>query len=429
MYLEHDLLNKTHRQSLSKRFPYLMKLSILSQFYPPDYAATGQLLEELATELIAKGIKVEVFVGQPGYAYDQALASPQEIRHGILVRRTRTSRLWPKRIRGRAVGGVLYCLRAFVKMRLAERRGDVILATTEPPYLLVVAYLLGLLYRRPYVCLIYDVYPDVAVSLGVVPESHWIVRFWRWLNQLTWQNADSIIVLSKTMRQLIVDRHPELAPKISIIHNWADSETIRPIAKTQNWFAQEQGFDQIFTVLYSGNLGRCHDLQTVMAAALILQGEPIRFAFIGAGAKLAECQAFAETHHLENCVFLPFQPKDVLPFSLTACDVNLVSVSEKAEGLVAPSKFYGCLAAGRAIATVCPPHSYLRDIIEESQCGKAIINQDSEGLANFLRDLQQNPELSEQMGKNGRVYLEEHFTRSQIADQYVKILEQAKLSA
>ena len=405
-----------------------MKLTILSQFYPPDYAATGQLLEELAAELTTKSIDVEVFVGQPGYAYDQELASPQEIRKGILVRRTRTSRLWPKRIRGRAVGGVLYCLRAFVKMRFSARRGDVILATTEPPYLLVVAYLLGLIYRRPYVCLIYDVYPDVAVTLGVVPETHWIVRFWRWLNQLTWHNADSIIVLSRTMRQLIVDRHPDLASKISIIHNWADSELIQPIAKSKNWFAQEQGFDQIFTVLYSGNLGRCHDLQTVMEAALILRDDPIRFAFIGAGAKLSDCLAFVELHQLDNCVFLPFQPKEVLPFSLTSCDLNLVSVSEESEGLVAPSKFYGCLAAGKAIAAVCPSHSYLRDIIDLAQCGRAITNQDGEGLAEFIRELHRNPVLSQKMGENGRSYLENNFTLPKIADQYLKVIQNAKLS-
>jgi len=404
-----------------------MKLTILSQFYPPDYAATGQLLEELATELITKGIDVEVFVGQPGYAYDQDLASPQEIRKGILVRRTRTSRLWPKRIRGRAVGGVLYCVRALVKMRFAARRGDVILATTEPPYLIVVAYLLGLLYRRPYVCLIYDVYPDVAVTLGVVAETHWIVKFWRWLNQLTWQNADAIIVLSKTMRQLITDRHPNLAPKISIIHNWADAEMIKPIAKSQNWFAQENGFDRVFTVLYSGNLGRCHDLKTVMEAALILRDEPIRFAFIGAGAKLQECLNFVELHQLENCVFLPFQAKDVLPYSLTACDLNLVSVSEESEGLVAPSKFYGCLAAGKAIAVICPPHSYLRGIIDGAQCGRAITNGDGEALAQFIRELQQNPDLSQQMGENGRAYLVKNFTLPKIADQYLKVLENARL--
>jgi glycosyltransferase involved in cell wall biosynthesis len=162
-----------------------------------------------------------------------------------------------------------------------------------------------------------------------------------------------------------------------------------------------------------------------MEAALILRDEPIRFAFIGAGAKLPECLAFVELHHLENCLFLPFQPKEVLPFSLTACDLNLVSVSQESEGLVAPSKFYGCLAAGKAIAVICPPHSYLREILAAAQCGRAIINQDGEGLAAFILELKQNPELSQNMGKNGRDYLEKNFTLSKITDQYLKVIDNA----
>ena len=182
-----------------------MKITILNQFYPPDYAATGQLLEELGEELSKDGLDVEVFVGQPGYAYDQELASPNEVSKGILVRRTRTSRIWPERIRGRAVGGLLYCLRVLVKLRFSVRRGDLILATTEPPYLLITAFLLNLLYRTPYICLVYDLYPDVAVQLGVLSESHLIVKVWRWLNGLTWQKASKIIVLSVTMKQLLLE--------------------------------------------------------------------------------------------------------------------------------------------------------------------------------------------------------------------------------
>ena len=38
--------------------PRAIKLSIFTQFYPPDYAATGQLIEELAIELAKLGIDV-----------------------------------------------------------------------------------------------------------------------------------------------------------------------------------------------------------------------------------------------------------------------------------------------------------------------------------------------------------------------------------
>jgi glycosyltransferase involved in cell wall biosynthesis len=400
-----------------------MKLTILNQFYPPDYAATGQLLEELGEELNKNGLDVDVFVGQPGYAYDQELASPNEVCKGILVRRTRASRIWPERIRGRAVGGLLYCLRVLVKLRFSVRRGDLILATTEPPYLLITAFLLNLLYRTPYICLVYDLYPDVAVQLGVLPESHLIVKVWRWLNGLTWQKASKIIVLSVTMKLLLLDRRPKLADKIVVIDNWADGNLIQPIAKADNWFSREHGLDQVFTVLYSGNLGRCHDLLTIMDAALLLRDQPVRFVFIGAGAKLPICRDFVALHQLENCLFLPFQSKEVLPYSLTAGDLNLVSLLEEAEGLVAPSKFYSCLAAGKTIAAICPPHSYLRDIIQRANCGGCINNGDVEGLAQFTLDLANNPDKAKTMGEKGRKYFEENFTLEIITKKYLDVIE------
>jgi glycosyltransferase involved in cell wall biosynthesis len=125
---------------------------------------------------------------------------------------------------------------------------------------------------------------------------------------------------------------------------------------------------------------------------------------------------------LKNCTFLPYQDRQVLPYSLTACDLNLISIDRELEGLVAPSKLYSSLASGRAIAAICPPHSYLRAIVAEGKCGLAIDNGDVQGLADFILKLSQNPVLSQQMGQNGRQYMIEHFTPDCIADQYLHVI-------
>lgn len=399
-----------------------MKISILTQFFPPDYAATGQLIEELGTGLTERGHEVQVFVGQPGYAYDQPLATPVEIQNGVLIRRTRTSRVWPERIRGRAVGGLLYCLRALVKLRKRHRQGDVLLVTTEPPYLGVLALALKFLYRRPYVSLIYDLYPDVVVELRVLPAGHWLVRFWQTLNQRVWKNAEGIIVLSSTMGDRIVAQCPKVKNKITVIHNWTDLELIRPLPKADNPFARQHGLDRVFTILYSGNLGRCHDIETIMEAALILREAPVRFVVIGKGAKLPAFQAFARERRLTNCLFLPLQPKEMIPYSLTACDLSLVSLDHGMEGLIAPSKFYSCLAVGRPVAVICEPHSYLRQIVEAADCGRAIVNGDARALAEFVETLRRSPETVERLGRQARQYAEEHFSRDHCIDQYAGLI-------
>lgn len=398
------------------------QLIVLTQFFPPDYAATGQLIEDLVRDFSQHGIEVQVFTGQPGYAYDRRSAPKREVIQGVQVCRTRTSHLWPRRIRGRAVGGLLYCLRAFLKLLRPSYRKSLLLVTTEPPYLPVLAYLLHWLFNQPYLCLVYDLYPEVAVALGVVAERHWLTRCWNWLNRRTWQHAEAIIVLSSTMKQRVLAVCPEAKDKVVVIHNWADPQLIYPRPKSENWFAQEHGLDRVFTVLYSGNMGRCHDMETIMAAALELHQDPIQFVFIGEGAKRVFCLQQVEALGLRNCLFLPYQPKQALTYSLTACDLSLISLCEGVEGLVAPSKFYGSLAAGRPIAAICEPHSYLRSLLFEGQCGQAFNNGDGSGLAAFIRQLAKDPSLVIEMGNRGRHYLLNNFTPEKCSDQYFKVV-------
>lgn len=398
------------------------QITVLTQFFPPDYAATGQLIEELTRKFRQQDIGVHVFTGQPGYAYDRTMAPKQEIVQGVKVYRTRTSRLWPRRIRGRAIGGLLYCIRAFFRLLHPHYRKALLLVTTEPPYLPVLGYLMYWLFNQPYVCLIYDLYPDVAVTLGVVKKNHLIVRIWHWLNRRTWRHAKAIVVLSPTMKQRIVSLCPEASGKITVIHNWADPNLISPLPKVDNWFARTHGLDQVFTVLYSGNMGRCHDLNTIMAVATALRHEPVKFVFIGDGAKRDFCMTLVEELGLTNCLFLPYQPKQNLTFSLTACDLSLVSIDKDIEGLVAPSKFYGCLAAGRPIAAVCEPHSYLRPMLAEGRCGQAFDNGDSQGLTEFIRTLVAEPTQAAQMGERARQYLLDNFTPERCAQRYVEVI-------
>lgn len=402
-----------------------IRLKIVTQFYPPDYAATGQLVQELVQHLGQPNLHIEVFTGQPGYAFDRNSAAAIETSDYLKVKRSRTSRIWPKRIRGKAVSGFLFCLRSALHLIRRFRKTDLLLITTAPPFLPILGYFANRLFKLPYVCLIYDLYPDIATELGVVSPNHWLVRSWERLNRCTWHQAQHIIVLSSTMKDRIVAKYPEGRDKISVIHNWADPRHIVPIPKADNWFARQHHLIEPFTVLYSGNMGRCHDLDTILNAAQQLKDEPIRFVFIGSGAKRQPLIDQVQQRGLTNFLFLPYQDKSVLPYSLTACDLSLVSISPGMEGLVAPSKLYSALASGRPIAAVCEPHSYLRQLLDQADCGSAFDNGDGTGLANFLYRLSRNPARATAMGEAGRRYFQAHFTPDIIANHYFSLLQQS----
>lgn len=407
--------------------PQLSELSIITQFYPPDYAATGQLIAELAAQLQSLGMQVKIFTGQPGYAFKNNKAPQKQIDKGVHIQRTRTTQIWSKRIRGKALNGLFFCFRAGLHLLRSVNRSQILVLTTAPPYLTILGYLAHLCFGQRYICLLYDLYPDVAVELGVVSRQNPLVKFWDWINCKVWKKADAIIVLSSTMKDRIAAKSPEIEEKITVIQNWADPNFIKPLDKNENWFAREFNLLEKFTVLYSGNMGRCHDMNTIMEAAIELRDEPIQFVFIGGGAKRESCIKKVRELGLNNCVFLPYQDKAVLPYSLTACDLSLVSVTAGMEGIVAPSKFYGILAAGSPVAVVCESHSYLRQLLAEAKCGVAFDNGEGTQLAQFIRLLASEPELAHRMGDAGRQYLEAKLTPEIIAKQYFTTLSKVKV--
>jgi glycosyltransferase involved in cell wall biosynthesis len=403
----------------------LTELSIITEFFPPDYAATGQLIEELVKQLEKQGVKIRVFTGQPGYAFTNDQAPALEQLGNINIQRSRSTQVWSGRIRGKAINGILFTLRSFLHIIKNVKGNDVVLLTSAPPFLSIAGYLGHLLLGFPYVCLMYDIYPDIAIALGVVNKNHWLAKFWWTINRKIWQKSKGIIVLSPTMKERVVEICPQIADKVSVIQSWGDPDFILPIAKKDNWFAKEHNLDSKFTVLYSGNMGRCHDMDTILATAQQLKNEPIQFVFIGGGPKRESFMENVNRLGLKNFLFLPYQDKNVLPYSLTACDLSLVSIEAGLESLITPSKLYPALAAGRPIGAICPKNSYLRQLVADGGFGASVDNGDSNSLSMFILKLKSDRQLAEKMGNASRQYLQSHFTLEIIAKQYIKALEQA----
>ena len=56
------LRNRWQWRAGRSRFP---RLTLVSQFFPPDFAATGQLLDDLTARLTAGGLQVQILSGMP----------------------------------------------------------------------------------------------------------------------------------------------------------------------------------------------------------------------------------------------------------------------------------------------------------------------------------------------------------------------------
>ncbi|WP_094509991.1 glycosyltransferase family 4 protein [Synechococcus sp. MW101C3] len=419
----HALAHLRQRARWRRNRSRAARVTVVNQFFPPDYAATGQLLADLTGRLSASGLQIQILTGMPAYAGPATEAERIEFEPNRCIRRTRVSRFWPRRIRGRAVNSVIFCMRSGLRLLRYVRRGDLIVYTSEPPYLPIVGWLVHQVTRTPYLLIVYDLYPDVLEELRVLPASHWLCRLWRGLHRPALTGAAEVVVLSELMAERVLAQAPGIAERLHVIPSWADPELIRPLPKDANWFVQRYRLEDCFTVLYSGNQGRCHDLVTLLGAALILRGnQAVRFLIVGDGPQHRRLLQLAHEWDLGNVCFLPYQDLEALPQSLAAADLAVVSVSIEAVGVVAPCKLYGHLAAATPIAAITPSGSELRRLVESSGCGRWFANGDAVSLAAWIQDLVVDPDAALAHGAAGLELLRRTATPELVSERYRQLI-------
>jgi hypothetical protein len=144
---------------------------ILSKYFFPELISTGQLLTELAEDLVELGCSVDVVAGQPTY-YKSSRVSEEMVHRGIKILHVGNTQLKKNSVAGEILNSTTFILGA-IRRSLTLSEDTVILVVTNPPILPFVPYLLSFMRKQKYVCLIHDVYPDIAVRLGFLRK--WIL--------------------------------------------------------------------------------------------------------------------------------------------------------------------------------------------------------------------------------------------------------------
>lgn len=348
------------------------------------------MVSDLAFELARRGWKVTSIASRQRYDDPRAILPKSETVGGVQIRRVWTSRFGRAALAGRAVDYATFYLGAFLALR--RHRGAVIVAMTDPPLMSVVAALSA----DRVVNWLQDVFPEVANALGIrIPH---IVTRWR---DWSLRRARVNVVLGERMAARVAGS--------IIIHNWADA-ALEPHPRP------DAG---AFVVGYSGNLGRAHEFETIVAA--MREVPDVRFLFTGGGAQLAAVRAEAGA----NAEFRPYAPREQLSESLSAADAHLVSLQPALEGLIVPSKFYGVLAVGRPVIFIGAHDGELARLIGRFRCGITVEPGDVAGLVSGIRRLASDRDEAAAMGRRGREAYLAHFAPHHAFDAWERVLEEA----
>jgi colanic acid biosynthesis glycosyl transferase WcaI len=399
------------------------QIVFVNRYYDPDQSATSQMLTDLAKGLAANGFDVHVVSSRQLYDDPATRLVPDETLFGVRVHRVATTRFGRNRLLGRAVDYASFYVTCAIMLLKLLRRGDVLVAKTDPPLLSILAAPIAKTKRVALINWQQDVFPEVASHLGANPLPSWLDKCLRQLRDASLRAAKMNVLIGGRMREYLAARGIPVS-KLCVIENWADDHAIQPKPTTASTLRARLGLVDRFVVCYSGNLGRAHEFETLLGAADALKGEPaFMFLIIGSGAKMEALKRGVATRALDNFCFLPYQPRDTLDDSLAAADVHLVSLLPALEGLVVPSKLYGILAAGRPLIFIGDTDGDIGRIIERAQCGRFVRVGDSTALSDALRTLATGPEALAQMGARARQLLCEEYSLQRALKRWVALIE------
>lgn len=387
-----------------------MRLLVVTPHYPPDGGPSAPLFGMLCETLARRGMEVTVISAAPHYPSGRVL---KEYR-GSWVRRTeengvRVLRVWvPSLDRSRFPRRALQFLCFQVGAALAglSRRYDVALIANPGLEIWLPFAVHSVLRRTPTVFLVYDVYPDIGIALGIF-RNRAVVSAVAALERYCLKHSASVRIISESfapsLRALGVP-----ASKLVLIYDYVDTELIKPLPR-RNAFAAENGLTDKFIVLYAGNIGLSQGLEDVLLAAERLSPCPdLLFVFVGDGTGRAELVAEAQKRRLDNIRFLPFQPRARVAEVLASADVSLV-VLKKGIGVQSlPSKAYSILASGRPLLASVDEQSATADLVKRSKAGLCVPPEDPGRLAEAVLTLRSAPEWREELGRNGRLYALQH---------------------
>lgn len=400
------------------------RVLFVNRFYHPDVSATSRMLTQLTEDMAAQGREVTVITSRFSYVGGDAAWPAQDEHKGVTIRRVWSTNFGRRSGAGRLADYLSFYVSAFWAV-LRAGRVSWLIVLADPPMLSIPAALAKRLMACRTACWLQDVFPQIAIQSGVLKPgllSRWLGLAARW----SLESLDRVIVVGRCMEQRL--RQEGFSWHNVVTNpNWADGAQLLPLDRADNPFVAEQDLRQRFVLMYSGNLGIVHEVDTVenvLRCTNVLT--QFTMCVIGDGAHRGRLERVAREEQWSHVRFLPYQPEDRLRFSLAAAHVHLVTLKPDMAGLSVPSKIYGILAVGRPVIFIGPEESEAATIVREARCGAVIRPGDHQAVVRALIAYRDDRSLMDEHGRRARAYFDARCSRRLGTARFMDLLEEAE---
>jgi colanic acid biosynthesis glycosyl transferase WcaI len=407
----------------------MKRLFFLNRYFFPDHSATSQILSQLAFHLADSGHDVHVVTSRQLYDNPTARLPIEETSRGVKIHRLAGTRLGRSALLGRSTDYVSFYISARRYLIAAADRHDLLVTMTDPPLLSIFGMYLARRRRLRIINWLQDIYPEIATELGVPFVRGPVSKILRYARDASLRAADANVVVGNLMAEKLKQLGVP-SERIEIIPNWCNDESVVPIGAASNRLRTQWQLQDKFVVGYSGNLGRAHEFDTILAAAEHFRHDPNTiFLFIGGGHRSDELIQRVHAQELTHkFVFLPYQPDEDLKYSLSVPDVHWISLRPELEGLIVPSKIYGIAAAGRPIIAITAKNGEIANLVRAYDCGVIVEPGNPDELARAISNLSSNAVNREIMGRRARAMLKANFTRQHACKNWTQVIDRVTRS-
>jgi len=398
------------------------KILIICQVYVPDPASVGQHLNDVAVEANRRGHQVKVITSARGYDDPRRIYPRREIIQGVEVHRIWVPSLGKATLVRRLIGQILFLIQAFF-VGLFTRHLSGVIVSTAPPMGSAIGVAIAFLRRVRLVYWVMDINPDQAIAIGLVSQTSPLVWLLERLDRIAVRRADVVITLDRFMANTVM-RKGCSSSKLRILPPWPHDDHLEDIRHDENPFRSEHGLNGKFVVMYSGNHAVTSPLSTILDASHRLRDRSdILFLFIGGGVRKHEVDAVI-SRGASNVKSLPYQALNMLKYSLSAADVHLITLDERAVGVVHPCKVYGALSIGRPILFIGPSVCHVSEILASHYVGKMVREGDVDGAVNAIISLaDMSVDERDKMGRTAKDIIRQNFSKEVLCGAFMDIVE------
>lgn len=401
-----------------------LRILFVSPYYPPEMGAPQARISDLAVRLVRRGHNVTVLTGFPNYP--TGIIPPEyrgkwflrEESKGVKIIRTWIYPTSNTRLYWRLINYLSYVVSSIISSFRCGR-ADVLYVESPPLFDGIAGYIISRMKQAPYLFNVADLWPDFAVELGLVRKSVFL-KIAYWMEAFFYRKAGCVATVTKGLIDRLHNEKKIPADKLMLLMNGADLKTFHPDISGSE-IRKKFNIQEKFTAGYIGNIGHWQGLETIIDAAAILADDPkYHFLLIGDGARKEAIEKHIADRKLNNVTLLPVQPREDIPAYWAAVDCALVPLRKVvcAEQAL-PVKIFEAMAMAKPV--ILGIGGEARSLVNDAKAGVAVEPENSESYAEAIKHLAEDKSARENMGFNGRKYVEKHFDRDKLAEIVEKV--------